>query len=374
VSRASVVVTNYQYGRFVADAIDSALAQTHADTEVIVVDDGSTDGSRDVIEAYGDRVVAVFKENGGHGSAFNVGFERATGDVVVFLDADDMLLPNTLAQATALLEDRSVAKVHWSMFTVNETGERTGGMKEPVLPSGDLRDVVRRDGPMTEQALPSAPTSGNAYPRWLLDRVLPMPASEYRMSSDAYLFGLAPAFGRIATLPEPGGLWRWHGVNTHKTTPFDAKVRQAVNDRRRQCAVLERLLRDEGAQVESADWQGNGWWERIDDSLSELASLDAVGAIALADDAVWGVDDVVRGMRILPFPEQDGLWGGPPGDGAAAIAAVDAARRDGARHLVFAWPAFWWLDHYDGLRSHLEERHTRVLANDRIVAYELESA
>ena len=372
-TRASVVVTNYQYGRFVADAIDSALAQTHPDTEVIVVDDGSTDGSREVIGAYGDSIVPLFKQNGGHGSAFNAGFERATGDVVVFLDADDMLLVDTVAQSVALLGDPDVAKVHWPMWTVDAAGSRTGGMKEPVLPRGDLRELVRREGPMTERALPSAPTSGNAYPRRFLERVLPMPPGEYRMSSDAYLFGLAPAFGRIETLPEPGGLWRWHGANTHKTTPFDAKVQQGVADRRRQCEVLARLLSDDGADVQAVAWRGNGWWERIDESLAEIAALPGDACVALADDAVWGADERVRGVRLKPFPDEDGLYGGPPADDAGAIAAVDAARRGGARHLVFAWPAFWWLDHYAGLRAYLDDHHARVLSNDRLVAWELEA-
>ena len=69
----SIVITNYNYERYLAEAIESALAQRWADIEVVVVDDGSSDGSRGVIERFGDRVIAVFKENGGQGSAFNAG-------------------------------------------------------------------------------------------------------------------------------------------------------------------------------------------------------------------------------------------------------------------------------------------------------------
>src|SRR4051812_16040279 len=93
---ASIIINNYNYGHFLRDAIDSALAQTYPCTEVIVVDDGSTDDSREVIAGYGQRVTAVFKENGGQASAFNAGFAASRGEVVVFLDADDTLLPNAM--------------------------------------------------------------------------------------------------------------------------------------------------------------------------------------------------------------------------------------------------------------------------------------
>ena len=83
----SIVIDNFNYGRFLGAAIDSALAQTYPHVELIVVDDGSTDDSREVISSYGDRVSAVFKPNGGHASAFNAGFRASHGCIVMFLDA-----------------------------------------------------------------------------------------------------------------------------------------------------------------------------------------------------------------------------------------------------------------------------------------------
>ena len=91
--RASVIINNYNYARFLRAAIDSALSQTYQNCEVVVVDDGSTDNSRDVIESYDRRVKAVYKCNGGQGSALNAGFEASSGDLIIFLDADDVLLP-----------------------------------------------------------------------------------------------------------------------------------------------------------------------------------------------------------------------------------------------------------------------------------------
>ena len=94
----SIVITNYNYGRYLRASIDSALAQTYPKVEVIVVDDGSSDGSREIIESYGARIVAILKANGGHGSALNAGFEPSRGEIVMFLDADDELIPEAAEQ------------------------------------------------------------------------------------------------------------------------------------------------------------------------------------------------------------------------------------------------------------------------------------
>src|SRR4051794_8812023 len=110
-SLASVVIDNYNYARFLPEAIDSALRQTWPATEVIVVDDGSTDRSRQIMAAYGDRIVPVFKENGGQNSALNAGFNRSRGEVVLFLDSDDALLPTAAEAAMGAFAEPDVVKV-----------------------------------------------------------------------------------------------------------------------------------------------------------------------------------------------------------------------------------------------------------------------
>src|SRR5256886_12063249 len=96
----SILINNYNYGRFLREAIDSALRQTYTNTEVIVVDDGSTDDSRPIIAGYGSRIVPVLKENGGQASAFNAGFAVSKGQWICFLDSDDFFAP-AKAQAIA---------------------------------------------------------------------------------------------------------------------------------------------------------------------------------------------------------------------------------------------------------------------------------
>src|SRR5687768_5034795 len=89
----SVVINNYNYGRYLGPAIDSALQQSYPCVEVIVVDDGSTDHSRAVIAGYGHRIIPIYKANGGQASALNAGYEESQGEIVIFLDADDLLGP-----------------------------------------------------------------------------------------------------------------------------------------------------------------------------------------------------------------------------------------------------------------------------------------
>src|SRR5260370_6728299 len=141
--RATVVVDNYNYEQYLEQAIDSALSQTYRPLEVVVVDDGASDGSVETIKRYGDRIIPVFKPNGGQASAFNAAFERTSGDVVIFLDADDLLLPDAVANAVAAMAP-DVSKVHWPLWEIDQNGERTGGVVDPQLPDGDCREAVRQ--------------------------------------------------------------------------------------------------------------------------------------------------------------------------------------------------------------------------------------
>ncbi len=105
---ASVIISNYNY-RFLKRCIESALAQTYANTEVIVVDDGSTDDSQAILVSYGNRVKAIFKENGGQASALNRGFFVSRGKVICFLDSDDELAPGAMEAVVPLFQDQELA-------------------------------------------------------------------------------------------------------------------------------------------------------------------------------------------------------------------------------------------------------------------------
>jgi hypothetical protein len=224
----SIIVNNFNYGEFLGEAIESALAQTHRDSEVIVVDDGSTDGSRRVLDAYRERVRPVEKENNGQASAFNAGFRVARGEIVIFLDADDLLLPETAARVARIFRERpKTAKVHYRLRVIDQAGFPTGAFVPPVtrdLPDGDIASRVLA----APDDIPYPPTSGNAFAASVLRELLPMPEAEYRRLADVYLLNLAPLLGPVARLDEIGGCYRLHDRNVHFRAGLDLRSTRAT--------------------------------------------------------------------------------------------------------------------------------------------------
>jgi glycosyltransferase involved in cell wall biosynthesis len=106
-SRVSVIVPTYNCAPYLVEAIDSVLSQTYKATEIIVVDDGSSDNTWDVLEPYVQRAAVKYirQSKQGPGSARNVGIRSATGDYIAFLDADDALTEDSLEKRVALLRD-----------------------------------------------------------------------------------------------------------------------------------------------------------------------------------------------------------------------------------------------------------------------------
>src|SRR5215470_16584996 len=123
----SVVINNYNYGRFVGEAIRSALSQSYAPVEVIVVDDGSTDNSRNVIEEYGKEITTVFKANEGQSSAFNAGFAKSSGEIVCLLDADDLFLPNKVEKVVGAYADKATGWCIHPLQSVDATARPVAG-------------------------------------------------------------------------------------------------------------------------------------------------------------------------------------------------------------------------------------------------------
>ncbi len=100
----SVIIPTYNRATYVSRAIESILSQSYRDFEVIVVDDGSCDNTKQVVQAYGDRVRYVFQSNAGPGAARNLGIRISEGMYLAFLDSDDMWMPEFLAKTVAALD------------------------------------------------------------------------------------------------------------------------------------------------------------------------------------------------------------------------------------------------------------------------------
>ncbi|GAA4402971.1 hypothetical protein GCM10023187_18600 [Nibrella viscosa] len=373
----SIIIDNYNYGRFLRAAIDSARQQTYTHTEVIVVDDGSTDDSAAIIREYGNAITAILKANGGQASAFNEGFKVSRGEIIIFLDADDTLLPTAIEQVVNAFDSPEVAKVHWPMWRIDGAGRRSGGVVPAhPLAEGDLREGLVHHGPaFCCGTAYGAPTSGNAWSRRFLNQVFPLPEADFRTGGvDFYLFVLAPVYGPIRRLTEPQGFYRVHGSNDTLKS-IEPYLQTYFGWFGHAWQALYEHLSVAGVPVDITIWKRDSWFHRIYLSLQEIdAAVPPAARFILVDENYWGTGDLVAGRRCIPFPEQDGQYWGAPADDAAAIREIERQRGNGAATVVFAWPSFWWLDHYRELHQFLRTQYPCMLENDRLIIFNLQPA
>lgn len=142
---ATVVITCYNHGRFLAEAIESVLTQTFRPVEIIVVDDGSTDDTAAVCQRY-PTVRTIYQDNAGLSAARNTGLGAARGDLVAFLDADDLLAPEAIATGvTALADNPAWAFVYGGHIGV-DAGRRPIWEQRPEQGAKDYESLLRRNG------------------------------------------------------------------------------------------------------------------------------------------------------------------------------------------------------------------------------------
>ena len=242
----SIIIPNYNYEEFVGAAIESALAVDWPFVEVIVVDDGSTDGSRAVIERYADRATLLFEERGTQRVAYNKGFALSRGEVVIFLDSDDMLHPAVMREVAAVWRP-GISKVQFQMARIDAGGRPTG----TVLPPFDVvpTPVQIREWLSKGSAYPTPPGSGNAYARSFLQKILPLDDS-CGDTGDLPCLAAAPYLGDIVTIAKPLGYYRVHSRNYAAFSALDlARLGREVTITRRRFAYAQRIARSVGITV-----------------------------------------------------------------------------------------------------------------------------
>ncbi|MBO3459831.1 glycosyltransferase [Aetokthonos hydrillicola Thurmond2011] len=205
----SIIINNYNYSQFIRQAIDSALSQNYPNTEVIVVDDGSTDNSPEIINSYGTQIIPILKNNGGQASAFNVGFQASKGEIIIFLDADDYLFPKTAQEVVAIWKP-GLAIVQYRLELVDTVGKFLDiyPCSEIQLDSGNVLPILLSKGSYSGLV-----TSGNAFSREALTKILPMPEMNFRICADGYITTLIPFYGQILSIEQPLGGYRKHTIN-----------------------------------------------------------------------------------------------------------------------------------------------------------------
>ncbi|MBI3119311.1 MAG: glycosyltransferase family 2 protein, partial [Candidatus Hydrogenedentes bacterium] len=266
----SVILTSYNYAQYVAEAIRSVFAQTYPNVELIIVDDGSADTSRAVIEATlaeapkTMRVETVFQEHAGQAAAWNKGFQYVQGDIVAFLDSDDTWRPEKLEAMVEFIRRvpeggvfqhqlEVVGGCHpprsGSTSTSAEPAQDLGPLgtsppgtasvpfipslpgstatlrlKQPKLLSADLFQewlALKQVNVAVHQDVVAVfvPTSGLLWRREVLERLFPLPA-QLTSCPDAFLTRTACALGPLCSHPAVLGAWREHGANAGQRTTY----------------------------------------------------------------------------------------------------------------------------------------------------------
>jgi glycosyltransferase involved in cell wall biosynthesis len=239
--QVSVIITNYNYATYLRDSIESVLRQDYDRIELIIVDDGSSDFSRDILAEYRNEAAIIFKENGGQTSAFNLAYRRCRGDLVMTLDSDDTLDEDAISRVAEAWTP-GVAEVHFALRLINEDGSTHGGQNPSArLASGDLATVLRERGRYI-----GPPSSGNVYSRTALNSIMPIPEADWR-HSDCYLETLVPFYGRVVALDRPAGSYRLHFGSASGVAGLDRrKIDMLIRHDHEQDALLTKFCSRKG--------------------------------------------------------------------------------------------------------------------------------
>ena len=224
----STIITNHNYGRYLRQAIDSCLVQKDSG-QVIVVDDGSSDDSQNILAEYRGRIEVVLHPQAlGQGPALRDGMQRATGDWIAFLDADDYFLPEKFARLRATLAAHPTTQwVFHPLLRVDASGIPLAG--HAIGPAPDLgRNAVAAH--LRHGRLPylDTSTSGLSFSKNLAQSFFPLPDLKHKSFHDNYFKFISVGLHEGRWVAEPLSHMRIHGANDYsgkndRHRGFDAK-------------------------------------------------------------------------------------------------------------------------------------------------------
>jgi glycosyltransferase involved in cell wall biosynthesis len=256
----SIIINNYNYERFLKEAIDSALEQTYPYLEVVVVDDGSTDGSRDIISAFGNRIVPVLKSNGGQASCFNEGFKASKGEIVFFLDADDVFDREKVETIVTLFHENKLIGSPIIFFNSLEAVDENGTLIESITTSTVYPDwsalaKIRGEhfiggehyffnGRVHEVCTPDLvykfaskyrhipyigmPASNICMSRVLASKIFPIPITNFKTSADCFVAKAASLLGSVYSTNLHLTQYRIHSKNAWFNKKETRELEEAV--------------------------------------------------------------------------------------------------------------------------------------------------
>jgi glycosyltransferase involved in cell wall biosynthesis len=236
----SIIINNHNYGRFLGAAIDSVLAQDYVPKEILVIDDGSTDNSGEVLDKYVGLLTPILKENGGQASAINSGVQASQGEIVCFLDADDCFGAGKVERLVEAFVHLGLnAKpllIHHRLHVIDAAGNL---IDRQLI--GRLHDSPLNLYPYAKRyrSLPyeGSPTSGLSLNRHLISRLFPIPEKGISTSADDFVVKGASLIGELYSLQDVLGSYRvhgknlWHGSTRQKSPHFISTLDEFLNQK-----------------------------------------------------------------------------------------------------------------------------------------------
>src|SRR5215204_338579 len=208
----TALINTYNYARYLPFALNSVFRQTYSNIETIVVDDGSTNHTRDVLAQYGKSIYAIRTENGGQGHAFNIGIAAARGELVMLLDADDMWLPEKIERMVEFAATRPEAGMLYHRYqNIDKYGVESGSPEPFPLINGDYRKKYLRSGGTWWSPVTSVLTLRTEHIR----KALPIPTYAVREGADTIITDFCALTTQVASLPQALTLRRLHGANLY---------------------------------------------------------------------------------------------------------------------------------------------------------------
>lgn len=210
----SVIIPTYNNGRFISFALESLFRQTYPEenTEIIVVDDGSTDNTPEVLEEFREKIIYVRQENNGIASARNTGMSTAKGEIITFLDSDDMWNEDRLQRIVEkFYEKQDAGMVYHPIELIDSKGNtihknfyKTFGYNECL------------SGRVTKEIFSGQIFCGGssfAFKREIIDKLYPVP-KDIKRGVDYYMTSVAACYATVEYIPDILGKYRLHGTNT----------------------------------------------------------------------------------------------------------------------------------------------------------------
>jgi len=282
----TALINTFNYARYLPFAINSVLAQTYDNIEIVIVDDGSFDRTAEVLAQYKDKARIIVTENGGQGHAFNLGIEAAKGELIMLLDADDIWLPNKVERMVALANDNPACNFLYHKFVnIDAYGNEAPVPQPEWMINGEFKRTYLRAGGHYWHPITSVLVLRAEYAR----RLLPLPTYAVREGADSILSDASMLLTRIASCEQVLTQRLLHGANLYaegreEFDRTDAVRRADVRRIEWRSFYLEKLLARFG-QAFAVDLDRNEW---------RMINLYLTGAISW-----WRV---IRAVMVSPDP------------------------------------------------------------------------